>query len=110
MTGLSLHAVDAATGRPAEGMRVRVLRAGGKRRVIAEGRLGADGTLDHPVVRTRLAAGLYEVVFVIGDFVGAAGEGFLEEAAIRFRLDDPDRHCHLPLKFTAFGVALFRGC
>ncbi len=75
MTGLSLHAVDAATGRPAEGMRVRVLTAGGRRRVIAEGRLGADGTLDHPVVRTRLEAGLYEVVFVIADFVGAAGRG-----------------------------------
>ncbi|AWV19701.1 5-hydroxyisourate hydrolase [Methylobacterium sp. XJLW] len=91
-------------------MRVRVLRAGSRRRVLAEGRLGADGTLDHPIVRTRLAAGLYEVVFAIGDFVGAAGEGFLEEAAIRFRIDDPDGHCHLPLKFTAFGVALFRGC
>jgi 5-hydroxyisourate hydrolase len=49
-------------------------------------------------------------VFAIGDFVGAAGEGFLEEAAIRFRIDDRDGHCHLPLKFTAFGVALFRGC
>ncbi|MGU3453836.1 hydroxyisourate hydrolase [Methylobacterium fujisawaense] len=109
MTGLSLHAVDAATGRPAAGMRVRVLRAGSRRRVLAEGRLGADGTLDHPIVRTRLAAGLYEVVFAIGDFVGAAGEGFLEEAAIRFRIDDSDGHCHLPLKFTAFGIALFRG-
>lgn len=110
MTGLSLHAVDAATGRPAAGMRVRVLRAGSRRRVIAEGRLGADGTLNHPIVRTRLAAGLYEVVFAIGDFVGTPGEGFLEEAAIRFRIGDPDGHCHLPLKFTAFGVALFRGC
>jgi len=110
VTGLSLHAVDAATGRPAEGMRVRVLRAGSRRRVIAEGRLGADGTLDHPIARTRLAAGLYEVVFAIGDFVGTPGEGFLEEAAIRFRIGDPDGHCHLPLKFTAFGVALFRGC
>jgi 5-hydroxyisourate hydrolase len=110
VTGLSLHAVDAATGRPAAGMRVRVLRAGSRRRVLAEGRLGADGTLDHPIVRTRLAAGLYELVFAIGAFVGAAGEGFLEEAAIRFRIDDPDGHCHLPLKFTAFGVALFRGC
>ncbi|MGT2488101.1 hydroxyisourate hydrolase [Methylobacterium oryzae CBMB20] len=110
MTGLSLHAVDAAAG-PAGRGDARARPAGrGRRRVIAEGRLGADGTLDHPVVRTRLAAGLYEVVFVIGDVVGAAGEGFLEEAAIRFRIDDPDRHCHLPLKFTAFGVALFRGC
>ncbi|WP_457107163.1 hydroxyisourate hydrolase [Methylobacterium sp. P5_C11] len=110
MTGLSIHAVDAATGRPAAGMRVRVLSVGAAPRLIAEGALGADGTLAHPIVRTRLAPGLYEVAFAIGDFVGAAGTGFLEEASIRFRIGDPDEHCHLPLKFTAFGVALFRGC
>lgn len=60
-------------------------------------------------MRSRLAAGLYAVVFAIGDVVGSAGEGILEEAAIRFRLDEPDRHGHLPLELTAFGVALFRG-
>jgi 5-hydroxyisourate hydrolase len=30
-------------------------------------------------------------------------------ASIRFRITDPTSHCHLPLKFTAFGIALFRG-
>jgi 5-hydroxyisourate hydrolase len=110
MTGLSIHAVDAATGRPAEGLRVRVLSTGDRQAVVAEGYLGADGTLAHPIVRTRLAAGLYEVAFEIGDFVGQAGDGFLDMASIRFRITDPTSHCHLPLKFTAFGIALFRGC
>jgi|GEM_PF-1504851 len=110
MTGLSIHAVDAATGRPAEGLRVRVLTAGDRRTVIAEGILGADGTLAHPIVRARLAAGFYEVAFEIGEFVGQVGDGFLDVASIRFQITDPTSHCHLPLKFTAFGIALFRGC
>ena len=110
MTGLSIHAVDAATGRPAEGLRVRVLTVGARGAVIAEGEIGADGTLAHPIVRTRLVAGLYEVAFDIGDFLGEAGDGFLDMASIRFRITDPASHCHLPLKFTAFGIALFRGC
>ena len=110
MTGLSVHADDAAPGRPAEGLRVRVLTVGARSAVIAEGEIGADGTLAHPIVRTRLVAGLYEVAFDIGDFLGEAGDGFLDMASIRFRITDPASHCHLPLKFTAFGVALFRGC
>ncbi|MGU3286314.1 hydroxyisourate hydrolase [Methylobacterium mesophilicum] len=109
MTGLSIHAVDAANGRPAEGLRVRVLTAGDRCTVLAEGYLGADGTLAHPIVHTQLAAGLYEVAFEIGDFIGPAGYGFLDVASIRFRITDPTSHCHLPLKFTAFGIALFRG-
>lgn len=107
--GLSVHAVDVAAGRPAAGMRVEVFRLAPERRLLAEGRLGVAGALDHPVARTRLEPGLHEVLFHIGEFLGTAGTGFLEVAPVRFRIVDPDQHYHLPLKFTAWGYSVFRG-
>lgn len=108
MSGLSVHAVDVASGRPAEGMRVEILALSPERRVIAEGRLGASGLLDHPVARERLAPGLYEVVFHVGDWLGTP-DAFLDTVPYRFRLADPGQHYHLPFKFTPWGFSLFRG-
>lgn len=108
MSGLSVHAVDVASGRPAVGMRVEVFRLEPERMRVAEGALGPGGALDHPIARQRLEPGLYEVLFHIGRYLGAA-DGFLEVAPFRFRIGDPDQHYHLPLKFTPWGYSLFRG-
>ena len=48
--GISIHAVDVASGRPAQGLRVEIWRIESTLTRIAEGRLGANGQLDHPVV------------------------------------------------------------
>ncbi|MFN7573088.1 MAG: hydroxyisourate hydrolase [Betaproteobacteria bacterium] len=112
--GISLHAVDVAAGVPAQGMAVEVFALTGGRRLLAQGRLGAGGALDHPVARGEgVAAGEYEAHFCIGDWLRAqgrlAGPAFLEVAVFRLTVLDPAEHYHLPLKFTAWGYALFRG-
>ncbi len=107
MPGLSVHAVDVAEGRPATGLRVEVFALAPARRLIAEGRLGPGGALDHPVTRERLEAGPYEVLFDVGAFLGEAR--FLDVVPVRFRITDSDQHYHLPLKFTAWGYSVFRG-
>jgi 5-hydroxyisourate hydrolase len=107
MPGISVHAVDVATGRPATGLRVEVFAVEPERRLLAEGRLGADGALDHPITAARLGAGAYEVVFHLAEHAGAAP--FLDEVPFRFRVTDPDEHYHLPLKYTPWGISLFRG-
>ncbi|MFE1600177.1 hydroxyisourate hydrolase [Methylobacterium sp. ID0610] len=111
--GISVHAVDVAEGRPAAGLRVVIeaLDPGG-RRLVAAGRIGPDGHLDHPVVRGEgVAAGTYEVTFDIGDYVAARGGSgrFLDRVPFRFTIEAVQEHVHLPLKFTRFGYALFRG-
>jgi 5-hydroxyisourate hydrolase len=114
--GISLHAVDVATGRPAEGMAVELvaLEAGGER-LLARGTLGADAALDHPVARGQVpvAAGPHEARFFIGDWLRAREPGlgrvFMDVAVLRFEVLDPAEHVHLPLKFTRWGLALFRG-
>lgn len=114
--GISVHAVDVAAGRPAEGLAVRLYRIeGGARRLVAEGACTATGVLDHPIAQGADAtAGLYEVEFAIGDFYRAIGASipdrpFLDVAVYRFGIADAAQHYHLPLKFTAWGFSLFRG-
>ena len=63
--GISVHAVDVARGRVAEGMAVRIdrLAPDGARITIAEGRIGANGLLDHPVAQGEgVQAGEHEVL------------------------------------------------
>ena len=114
--GISLHAVDVASGRPAQGMTAEVMALGGAggERVIARGTLGPSGMLDHPVAGgDGVALGPHEARFHVGDWLRAAdpstGPVFMEVAVFRFEVSDLQAHIHLPLKFTRWGFALFRG-
>jgi 5-hydroxyisourate hydrolase len=87
----------------------------GRETLLARGTLGAGGALDHPIARGELqvAAGPHEARFFIGDWLRAREPGlgrvFMEVAVLRFEVLDPATHLHLPLKFTRWGLALFRG-
>ena len=114
--GISVHAVDVASGDPADGMRVELLRlpASGQAVLIADSRLMASGAWDHPVTRGEgVHAGTHEARFHIGDWLRTARrteERFFQEVAVfRFEVLDPSQHYLLPLKFTPWGFALFRG-
>ena len=109
--GISIHAVDVASGCPAQGLRVEIWRIDPASIRIAEGRLGANGQLDHPVTHgSGIEAGEYEVLFHLGEFfAGGSGGTFLTMAPFRFKIQEVDEHFHLPLKFTRWGYSLFRG-
>ena len=109
--GISIHAVDVASGRPAEGLHVEIWRTGPVSSRIAEGRLGPNGQLDHPVTQgLGIDAGEYEARFHLGEFFAdGTGAGFLTVVPFRFRIEQIDEHFHLPLKFTRWGYSLFRG-
>lgn len=111
--GISIHAVDVASGRPAHGLAVEVTATTGGRRIVASGTLNAHGGLDDPVTDgAGIEAGDYEVLFRIGDYLRRQGSehvGFLEVIAFRFNITRPEEHFHLPLKFTAWGYSIFRG-
>jgi 5-hydroxyisourate hydrolase len=113
--GISVHAVDVARGRVAEGMAVRIDRIApdGTRVTIAAGRIGPNGMLDHPVVQgAGVEAGEHEVLMEVGAFLvatGSAAPPFLDVVPFRFRVFDVAQHYHLPIKFTPFGYSLYRG-
>ncbi|MCG5238407.1 hydroxyisourate hydrolase [Azospirillum doebereinerae] len=113
--GISIHGVDVARGVAAEGLYVELHALAPERRLLAAGRLGANGQLDHPTVRgAGIALGPHEALFHIGDWLRDAGypedqTRFLDILPFRFVVTDLDRHLHLPLKFTPYGVSLFLG-
>jgi 5-hydroxyisourate hydrolase len=115
MPGISVHAVDVARGLPAQGMEVDIYALASGRRAIANGRLAANGALEHPVAQGReVEAGSYEVVFHVADYLRATGAPtsvppFLDLVPFRFTIADAGQHYHLPFKFTPWGFSLFRG-
>jgi len=105
-----------ASGQPARGMVAEVVALGTDGvRLLAQGLLGASGALDHPLARGELpvSVGPHEARFYVGDWLRSRdtslGRVFMEVAVFRFEVLDPAHHVHLPLKFTRWGLALFRG-
>lgn len=113
--GISVHAVDVARGRPAQGMQVDIYALDGVRKMIASGKLATSGALDHPVVHGEgVKEGPYQVIFHVGDYLRATGAPtstppFLDLVPFRFTIADAAQHYHLPFKFTPWGFSLFRG-
>lgn len=110
--GISIHAVDVAAGRPAEGMRVELQRLEPQPALLADGQLGASGAFDHATARgDGIITGQYEVRFHVGAWLTGQNRGgkFLDVVPFRFAVDDARQHYHLPFKFTPWGFSLFRG-
>ncbi|GAA2676163.1 MULTISPECIES: hydroxyisourate hydrolase [Actinosynnema] len=95
---ISTHVLDAALGRPAEGVPVRLERGG---EVLAEGRTGADGRITgwpSPEV------GVHRLVFDTGGV-----SEFFPEVVLSFRVTDPEAHHHVPLLLSPFAYSTYRG-
>ena len=113
--GISIHAVDVASGVPAAGLGVRLWLLGDDRVQVATGTCSKDGLLQHPVADgAGVERGIYEVEFDVGAYYRERGltlpnPSFLEVAVFRFGIDRISEHFHLPFKFTPWGFSLFRG-
>src|SRR4051794_456900 len=109
--GISVHGVDIAQGRAATGLFVEIFACEPQRRKVAEGMLGPDGKLDHPVARGEGVETVpYECVFHLGAWMrangyGEAGSAFMDIVPFRFVVTHADEHYHLPLKFTPWGIS-----
>jgi 5-hydroxyisourate hydrolase len=94
MTSLSTHVLDTGAGRPAEGVRVELSRAG---ELIAAVETDADG-------RARLAEelepGLYRLAF-------EPPSPFFRRVELEVELGDG--HYHVPLLVSPYGCASYRG-
>lgn len=101
---LSTHVLDAATGRPAAGVPVRLERDGAvvARAVTdADGRVGALGDL---------VAGVHRIVFdTAAHFAATATTGFYPEVVVAFTVTDPGQHHHVPLLLSPFAYSTYRG-
>jgi 5-hydroxyisourate hydrolase len=104
---VSTHVLDAALGRPAVGVAVR-LECGGE--VLAEARTDDDGRIRDFGELGDLGAGTYRLVFATGDYFTATGrEGFYPEVVVAFTVTDPAQHHHVPLLLSPFAYSTYRG-
>lgn len=113
---LSTHILDTARGVPAEGIEILLYRVSSSAdELLAEAVTNSDGRTDTPILPAdRFETGQYELVFLAGPYLEAhglsgGGNKFLDRIPIRFGIDDPDAHYHVPLLLSPFGYSTYRG-
>jgi 5-hydroxyisourate hydrolase len=110
MTTLSTHVLDAASGRPATGVRVTLARRDGDGwQSLGEAVTDDDGRA-HDLAPGGLGAGTHRLVFATGEYFAATGQtGFYPEVPVVFEITDTDRHYHVPLLLSPFAFSTYRG-
>jgi 5-hydroxyisourate hydrolase len=112
MPGISIHVVDVSRGVVAAGMFVELHDPDGK--LIAQGALSPNGTLDDPALARTVSPGTYRATFHVAAYYRACGVAlpavpFLDVVTYDFGIADPAQHYHLPFKCTPWGYSCFRG-
>jgi len=110
---LTTHVLDTALGRPAQGLRIDLYRIDGDtHHHLQSTETNADGRCDAPLLSGEtMKAGIYELRFHAGDYLGLKSEGpmFLDIIPIRFGLADESAHYHVPLLLSPYSYSTYRG-
>eukprot|EP00579_Thalassiosira_antarctica_P011879 CAMPEP_0201924534 /NCGR_PEP_ID=MMETSP0903-20130614/13336_1 /ASSEMBLY_ACC=CAM_ASM_000552 /TAXON_ID=420261 /ORGANISM="Thalassiosira antarctica, Strain CCMP982" /LENGTH=330 /DNA_ID=CAMNT_0048462061 /DNA_START=52 /DNA_END=1044 /DNA_ORIENTATION=+ len=123
---LTCHVLDTANGTPASGMRIELYRyeddpekdgVRTQQRILLKSFVtNSDGRLDGPALAgADFCEGQYEWVFYVGDYFAKSSLGrisgtpFLDVVPLRFGLDDPTEHYHVPLLASPWSYSTYRG-
>ncbi len=115
MGRLTTHVLDTALGKPAVGLAISLRLAGKHGTAIATGVTNAEGRVHPPLLEGEtMGVGTYELVFDAGAYFDRLGLSlptpkFLDQVVIRFGIDDPDAHYHVPLLLSPYGYSTYRG-
>lgn len=111
--GLTTHVLDTSREGPAEGVGVTLYRLeDGDREQLTAATTNHDGRVDEPLLDAdEIEAGTFELVFDVGAYYreGDAESTFLDEVPVRFLIDDPTEHYHVPLLLSPGGYTTYRG-
>ena len=114
MSAVTTHVLDAARGRPAEGVPVRLERWSTSATpeapvLVAESATDADGRV-RELGPPALPAGDYRLVFDTGSyFRGLGTASFYPQVCIVFTVTDGSDHYHVPLLLSPFAFSTYRG-
>ena len=115
---LTTHVLDTARGCPAKGISIKLFGLNGSaRHEIATSVTNDDGRTDSPILpKGKFAIGQYELEFSVADYLkannlvdSAEPNLFLDSIPIRFGINDPDAHYHVPLLLSPYGYSTYRG-
>lgn len=106
MSRITTHVLDTVAGRAAAGIAVILeFREGGEWKELGRAITDADGRARHLLAEDYAPApGIYSLRFDT-----AAISAFFPEIAIRFRIENPGQHYHVPLLLSAYGYTTYRG-
>lgn len=107
---LSTHVLDTAAGVPAANVKITLYRLDdGARSEVAKGETNADGRVAPPF-GGELVVGWYELVFEAGDYFARNDiAAFYDEIAVRFVIEEGQRHYHVPILLSPWGYSTYRG-
>lgn len=111
---INTHVLNAVSGQPAMGMTVELFEVQGETlRRLSQATLNAEGRADLMTGRP-LAVGRYELRFQVADYfrkqgVAVGDPPFLDYVPVRFSIDTPNGHYHVPLIATPWSYATYRG-
>ncbi|KAL3788460.1 hypothetical protein HJC23_011412 [Cyclotella cryptica] len=119
---LTCHVLDTANGIPASGMSIELFRwenggeGASQRRLIGSFVTNDDGRLNGPALAGKaFKEGTYEWNFYVGDYFAKysssriSGTPFLDVVPLKFGLDDPTEHYHVPLLVSPWSYSTYRG-
>jgi 5-hydroxyisourate hydrolase len=110
---LSTHVLDAASGRPARDVPLRLSRVDAQGDVELTGSTDDDGRYRFPAAEVGgadLSAGVYRLTFDTGAYFAATGQvGFYPEVSVTFEITDAGAHHHVPLLLSPFAFSTYRG-
>ena len=114
MGRLTTHVLDIANGCPGVAIRIDLFRVG-QHDAITSTITNTDGRCEAPLLQDEaFTPGEYELVFHAGEYFNARGQEdgehrFLDRVVIRFGINDPDQHYHVPLLLSPYGYSTYRG-
>lgn len=118
---LTCHVLDTAHGCPAHGLPIVLRYLGGtgdadpQPVVIGRFVTNDDGRLDGAALQGHeFKEGVYEWTFSVGEYfavrgTAASGTAFLGEVPLRFGIDNPEKHYHVPLLCSPWSYSTYRG-
>ena len=115
---LTTHVLDTAQGRPAANLYIELWHypsAGSEPQLLKTLHTNEDGRTAVPLLADdELIAGVYELVFAVGDYFAAqqittTEPPFLDRVPVRFGIADPNTHYHVPLLTSPWSYSTYRG-
>ncbi len=117
MSQLTTHVLDTASGKPADGLSVQLVRIlkDQSREVLGKFVTNDNGRTDQALLKNGLLqSGIYELCFDVSSYfarqpIPQSQPPFLDIVTIRFCVTRPDENYHIPLLVSPWSYSTYRG-
>ncbi|WP_407333867.1 hydroxyisourate hydrolase [Enterovibrio sp. 27052020O] len=116
MGKLTTHVLDTSKGKPGSEIEVTLFRVTGNSLVhVVTTTTNHDGRTDEPLLQGEdFLKGKYQLQFNTAGYFYKTGVTlsdvpFLDDVVIRFGIDDPSAHFHVPLLVSPYSFSTYRG-